>query len=697
MLCPVSLDLVAGRGLLFGLLACVLFVDMSTAQPSAAKVASSDAVDRFGDALPRGVVRRFGSLRFRHASGFESISELTFSPDGKRIASVGPDHTVRLWDLDGRERLRLAGNKDDRFTSVSFSPDGSRLAARGDREMFVWDLDSGARLMHILGGSGCSPVFSADGKRIAATQLMFTPMAGYVDRSFRVWEIESGKLLHSLDSSENLLWPLTVALDRGLTASLDEKSIRIGRLDTGETVCTYDRHSANAEDVTFNRAGTMVASSCLHNGQLEIHLWNPVTGETKISHTAPTKFSAYKLTFSPDGRTLLGAASVRDFDDGYADGKIAVDSPARIEWIDVMTAQPRHHIDGVAAPAFSPDNSMIAAARFDRIELLDARTGETLERYPGHNAPVQKVAFSNDGKRVASVGRDHTIRYWDAATGDPLAKRDVDAGVSDASFSADLSRVAVLHGVLERNQRRRITVWDEAGEKPLFDQAMPDGDRLVAISADGSALATWGKNDLRVWDLVDGAGPIKITPPGYPLVISGFALSDDGDRVMAAEMGEPIRIWDSRTGELTLELEPDAQRLSGTFGGPFALSPDGRTLATHWSGAVVLYELKTGARIAKLPRQTTGYIAELAFSPDGKLLAVSARDGSIRLLAIATGKVLADFQTHQAGWTSIAFSPEGNQLLSGGGGAVLELRDIASFRRAVDDGPTEQEPTGDVP
>ena len=139
---------------------------------------------------------------------------------------------------------------------------------------------------------------------------------------------------------------------------------------------------------------------------LEIHYWDPVTGKTRSSHNAKTKFAAYNLTFSPDGRTLLGAASVRDFDGGFAGGPLAVDSPARIELIDVMTARSRLHIDGFAAPALSSDGRLLAAARFDRIQLFDARTGKALKQYAGHDAPLQRVAVSRDGKRFASVGHD---------------------------------------------------------------------------------------------------------------------------------------------------------------------------------------------------------------------------------------------------------------------------------------------------
>jgi len=86
-------------------------------------------------------------------------------------------------------------------------------------------------------------------------------------------------------------------------------------------------------------------------------------------------------------------------------------------------------------------------------------------------------------------------------------------------------------------------------------------------------------------------------------------------------MSEPLRIWDTRTGKLTLELKLSDGPKHGSAGGQFAVAPNGMILATHAYDKIVMHQLVSGTRIATLPLQTTGYISEFAFSPDGDLLA----------------------------------------------------------------------------
>ncbi|MEG4217905.1 AAA-like domain-containing protein [Microcoleus sp. Pol14C6] len=531
--------------------------------------------------------------------------------------------------------------------ALDVSSDGEMIAvATIGNGVQIWQSDG--RLLDTFKGY-LGPVVAVD---ISPNDQLIASSNG--DTTVKLWR-RDGTLVKTLTGFKAVIGQAKFSPDGKLiVASSGDGTIKIWRSD-GRLLKTLKHGAIVATPVAFSPDGELIASAA-DSGTLK--LWRPDGTLLKTLSDMPSP--VFSIAFSPDGKTLAT---------GEGDGKLHL-------WqrdgslLKTFTA----HDAAINALAFSPNGQIVVSASDDKMLKFWSKDGTLLNAIKGHDSSIQDLAFSPSGDTLYSASLDGTVKLWKLRNRWLTILRGHTAGIWGIAFSADGQLIA-------SSSPNETILWRKDGINYRRLKGPSSRFGSVAISPNGQTIATVGADQsIKLWS---PNGKLLHSLKGHLGGLRQLAFSPDGQMLASSSSDRTVKLW-RLDGT---EIATFRGHAAGTWG--VAFSPDGSTLASSsgdktvklWRLAEVLNkkrelnsqsEVKTEDSLFKTLQGHTNTVHDVAFSPNGELIASVSGDRTAKLWS-RDGKLLHTLEGHKSGIASVAFSPDSKTFATGSNDGIIKL------------------------
>ncbi|MBI1176105.1 protein kinase [bacterium] len=622
----------------------------------------------------------------KHAAG---VGWCEFSPDGHRLATASNDHTARVWDVATGQPVTPPLKHDDVVRSIVFSPDGSRVAtASRDKTVRVWDASTGesvlAPLVHDEPVVGAT--YSRDG-----SWLLTTSIGGPA----RLWDATTGKRL-GLDMGSNVLSACFSPDGSRILTGMKDGTATISKATNGVQEVSvfagsYVNAAAFSPDGRSFVTGSGIPSADLTYTQLRpagfARVWKSTDG-TPVTGELPHHSAVTRTCFNRDGNRIITSEVF------FPDGDSTHIWDARTG---KQVGGNRAAAMGFGNNALSPEGSRLATCSDfagNPPRVWDAETLSPVCPPLPQAGWGLHVAFSPDGRLLATASEDSIVRIWDLANdggsnqvlrGQVGEKEQDEYLLKDARFSPDGRNILV--GYLGAAHNGSARLWDSATGKQILPKMRYSSGcvGLIEFAPDGKKFLLappyriYGTN-VSVWDAATGKMCFELN---HSDAIWFATFSPDGRHLATASHDKTARVWDATTGRA---VGPELRHDSLVWHTCFA--PDSRRLLTiDWTddnrGSVHVWDWSAGRELVPALRQERGPILFAIFSPDGNRIITVGADQRIYIWNAATGKLIIPPIFNGGNMRGVCFHPNGRTFATWGAAEWASVWDIDTGTRLL--------------